>query len=167
LKKLDEAEDYDAIILAVAGLKRLGWGDRIGEVLSQDVSLHAVSQGALGIECRDNDPRVLALLQTLTHETTSLRCTCERAFLRRLEGGCSVPIGVFSEFFPATKELVLQGGVFSLDGSKQVTGSLKEVVTTPEEAQSLGYSLFSLFFSSLFLFSFSFLNTKNATTNFL
>ena len=138
LKKLDEAEDFDAIILAVAGLKRLGWFDRIGEILEKNVSLHAVSQGALGIECRDSDSRVLALLSRLTHETTSLRCLAERAFLRRLEGGCSVPIGIFTEYFPETKELAIQGGVYSLDGSKQVVGDLKGPAATAEEAQKLG-----------------------------
>ena len=139
LKKLDEASDFDAIILAVAGLRRLGWFERIGEILERDVSLHAVSQGALGIECRADDSRTLAIVGTLTHYHTLLRCTAERAFLRRLEGGCSVPIGVFTEYSPDTKILSLHGGVFSLDGSQQVRGAVAESVEGPEAAKAIGF----------------------------
>lgn len=138
LRKLDEASDYDAIILAVAGMRRLGWDARIGQILEKEVSLHAVSQGALGIECREDDTRTLNILKTLIHYDTLVRCSAERAFLRRLEGGCSVPIGVFTEYTPETKTLVLHGGVFSLDGSQQAVGSMTEIVETPESAAGLG-----------------------------
>ncbi|MEO1134580.1 MAG: hydroxymethylbilane synthase, partial [Cyanobacteria bacterium J06639_1] len=90
LKKLDDGQ-YDAIILAVAGLERLGMGDRISQVIPSDISLHAVGQGALGIECREGDEEILNLLQPLVDVNSSRRCLAERAFLRQLEGGCQVP----------------------------------------------------------------------------
>ncbi|MBD2541605.1 hydroxymethylbilane synthase, partial [Coleofasciculus sp. FACHB-SPT36] len=93
LAKLDTGE-YDGIILAVAGLHRLGMSDRIHQVIAPEVSLHAVGQGALGIECRAGDTEILELLKVLEHQPTAQRCYAERAFLRNLEGGCQVPIGV-------------------------------------------------------------------------
>ena len=96
LRKLDEGQ-YDAIVLAVAGLERLDMADRISQVIPAEVSLHAVGQGALGIECRDGDQEVLEVLQALVDVESTRRCLAERAFLRQLEGGCQVPIGVNSE----------------------------------------------------------------------
>lgn len=115
LQKLDAGE-YDAIILAVAGLKRLDMADRIHQVIPAEVSLHAVGQGALGIECRSNDPEILELLKTLEHSPTAQRCYAERAFLRELEGGCQVPIGVNTVLDGDT--LALTGMVASIDGKK-------------------------------------------------
>ena len=89
-----DAGEYDGIILAVAGLQRLGMGDRIHQVIPSDISLHAVGQGALGIECRANDAEVLEILKMLEDIPSRDRCLAERAFLRELEGGCQVPIGV-------------------------------------------------------------------------
>ena len=86
LQKLDEG-GYDAIILAAAGLLRMNMGDRIHAVLSSSISLHAVGQGALGIECRQGDQAVLETIQVLEHLPTTRRCLAERAFLRALEGG--------------------------------------------------------------------------------
>lgn len=108
------------MILAVAGLFRLGWSDRISEYLPPSVSLHAVSQGALGIECRANDVRTLALLAPLCDRDTVLECLAERALLRTLEGGCSVPIGVNSWFVEKEgwRELRLKGMVANLDGTE-------------------------------------------------
>ncbi len=117
LRKLDEGQ-YDAIVLAVAGLKRLGWHDRITEILPPAISLHAVGQGALGIECRDQDSAILELIAPLNHEPTALRCRAERALLRTLEGGCQVPIGVYTEILGET--LSLSGIVASLDGKTLV-----------------------------------------------
>ena len=93
LRKLDDGE-YDATILAVAGLERLGFGDRVNQILSPEVSLHAVGQGALGIECREGDAAILEVIGVLEHADSKWRCLAERAFLRELEGGCQVPIGV-------------------------------------------------------------------------
>ncbi|WP_228410623.1 hydroxymethylbilane synthase, partial [Salmonella enterica] len=96
LGKLDNG-DYDAIILAVAGLKRLGLESRIRTALPPDVSLPAVGQGAVGIECRLDDARTQALLAPLNHSQTALRVTAERAMNTRLEGGGQGPIGSYAE----------------------------------------------------------------------
>ncbi|TPX62722.1 hydroxymethylbilane synthase [Spizellomyces sp. 'palustris'] len=120
LSKLDAPEGpYKAILLAYAGLHRLGWDDRISQVLGSETILHAVGQGALGIECRENDTETLELLQPLDHWETRLRCTAERAFMRFLEGGCSVPLGVSTEY-AAGGELLMTGSVSSLDGTVEI-----------------------------------------------
>ncbi|WP_218079610.1 hydroxymethylbilane synthase [Anthocerotibacter panamensis] len=115
LHKLDEGQ-YDALILAVAGLERLGWGHRVSQVIPAEVSLHAVGQGALGIECREDDTELIALLQALNHRPTALTCRAERAFLRALEGGCQVPIGV-SSHLSEDGQILLEGMVAKLDGT--------------------------------------------------
>ncbi len=135
LAKLDAGE-YDAIILAVAGLKRLGMGDRIHQVIPSDISLHAVGQGALGIECRSDDVEVLNLLKALEHKPTRDRCYAERALLRELEGGCQVPIGVNSSIENGI--LNLTGIVASLDGKQLVKDSISG---SPERAEELGREL--------------------------
>ncbi|MDX2216170.1 MAG: hydroxymethylbilane synthase [Oculatellaceae cyanobacterium bins.114] len=135
LQKLDSGE-YDALILAAAGLHRLGMSDRIHQVLPPDISLHAVGQGALGIECRADDTEVLTLLKELEHRPTALRCYAERSFLRELEGGCQVPIGVNTELEGDT--LTLVGLVASLDGQRLI----KDRVTgSAEQAEQLGIDL--------------------------
>lgn len=91
LRKLDEG-DYDAIILASAGLRRLGWADRISAALSIDEMLPAVGQGALGLETRADDPETISIIHSLNHEETKIACTAERAYLRGLGGGCQLPI---------------------------------------------------------------------------
>ncbi|MDR9402126.1 MAG: hydroxymethylbilane synthase, partial [Halothece sp. Uz-M2-17] len=112
LKKLDNGE-YDALVLAVAGLQRLGMGDRVSQAIPSEVSLHAVGQGALGIECREGDTRILDLLKAIEDPDTRDRTLAERSFLRELEGGCQVPIGVNSVI--AGEQLTLTGMVASLD----------------------------------------------------
>jgi hydroxymethylbilane synthase len=135
LQKLDDGE-YDALILAVAGLQRLGMSDRIHQVLPSDISLHAVGQGALGIECRANDPEILSLIKALEHTPTAQRCYAERAFLRELEGGCQVPIGVNTVLEGDT--LTITGLVASLDGQKVV----RDRVSGPaDQADQLGIDL--------------------------
>ncbi|MGD1711957.1 hydroxymethylbilane synthase [Dapis sp. BLCC M172] len=135
LAKLDAGE-YDAIILAFAGLHRLGMGDRIHQVIPPEVSLHAVGQGALGIECREGDSDILDLLKSLEHTATAHRCYAERAFLRELEGGCQVPIGVNTQI--EGEQLTLTGLVASLDGKKLV----KDVVTgAASDAEQIGIEL--------------------------
>ncbi len=135
LAKLDAGE-YDAIILAFAGLHRLGMGDRIHQVIPPEVSLHAVGQGALGIECREGDSEILDLLKSLEHTTTAQRCYAERAFLRELEGGCQVPIGVNTQI--EGEQLTLTGLVASLDGKKLV----KDVVIgAAADAEKIGLEL--------------------------
>lgn len=95
LKKLEMGQ-FDAIVLAAAGLKRMGWEDRITAYLQPDICVPAVGQGALCVECRADDDFVLKLLSLLQHEPTALAVRAERAFLGTLEGGCQVPIGAFA-----------------------------------------------------------------------
>ncbi|MDX2243063.1 MAG: hydroxymethylbilane synthase [Leptolyngbyaceae cyanobacterium bins.302] len=135
LKKLDAGE-YDALILAAAGLQRLDMADRIHQIIPADISLHAVGQGALGIECRAEDAEILTLLKALEHLPTAQRCYAERAFLRELEGGCQVPIGVNTVLDGNT--LTLTGIVASLDGKQLVKDS---VTGAAEAAEELGTDL--------------------------
>ncbi|GAN10767.1 porphobilinogen deaminase [Mucor ambiguus] len=119
LAKLDNPEgEYAAIILAVAGLVRLHLEHRISQVLPLTDSLYAVSQGALGIECREDDVDTRRLLNFLNHHPTRTMCSAERSLMRRLEGGCSVPIGVCSSL--EDRMLSLRGLVASLDGQQIV-----------------------------------------------
>lgn len=114
LAKLD-AGDYDAIILAAAGLKRLGFEDRIVAALDPEVSLPAIGQGAIGIECRSDDSRVNQLLKSLHDPATGICVAAERAMNNRLQGGCQVPIAGFAEL--SQGRLRLRGLVGSPDGS--------------------------------------------------
>uniref|UniRef100_A0A667YK94 hydroxymethylbilane synthase n=1 Tax=Myripristis murdjan TaxID=586833 RepID=A0A667YK94_9TELE len=124
LKKLDEKDDFAAIILAAAGLKRMGWESRISQILSPDDCMYAVGQGALAVEVRARDTDILEMVSVLHDSDTVLRCIAERAFLRHLEGGCSVPVAVYTEV--KDSQLYLTGAVYSLDGSD----SLKETMQT-------------------------------------
>jgi hydroxymethylbilane synthase (EC 2.5.1.61) len=135
LSKLDNG-DYDAIILAVAGLKRLGLESRIRLALSPEQSLPAVGQGAVGIECRLDDEQTRALLAPLNHADTAVRVTAERAMNTRLEGGCQVPIGSYAEL--NNGELWLRALVGAPDGSEMVVGERRGPV---EDAEKLGISL--------------------------
>jgi hydroxymethylbilane synthase len=135
MAKLDAGE-YDALILAVAGLQRLGMGDRVHQILPKEISLHAVGQGALGIECRGDDAELLSLLKAIEHPETRDRCLAERSFLRELEGGCQVPIGVNTEI--NGDNLTLTGIVASVDGQKLA----KDTVTgAAQDAEQLGKEL--------------------------
>lgn len=120
LAKLD-AGDYDAIILASAGLIRLGFDDRIRASLTPDVSLPAVGQGAVGIECHNDNHAVINVVSALNHDATAFRVTAERAMNARLEGGCQVPIGSFATLDSDT--LNLTGMVGKPDGSELLFAS--------------------------------------------
>ncbi|POU70815.1 hydroxymethylbilane synthase [Leclercia sp. LSNIH6] len=135
LSKLDNGE-YDAIILAVAGLKRLGLESRIKAALSPEQSLPAVGQGAVGIECRLDDTRTHALLTPLNHDETAIRVQAERAMNTRLEGGCQVPIGSYAELTDG--KLWLRALVGAPDGSQMVRGERRG---KPQDAEQLGISL--------------------------
>ena len=135
LEKLD-SEEYDCLILAAAGLSRLGFEDRIHQLIPSEISLHAVGQGALGIECVEGRPEVLEIIKSLEHKPTSLRCLAERSFLRELEGGCQVPIGVNSRI--ESKELILTGMVASLDGKRLIRDEKRGSLNKPE---SIGIDL--------------------------
>ena len=115
LKKLEE-ENFDAIILAVAGLKRLGFHDRITEVLPREICLPAVGQGALAIEARADDEATLSLIAFLDDAATRTAARAERAFLARVEGGCQVPVGVYAE--AADEALEMEAVIASIDGER-------------------------------------------------
>lgn len=112
-KKFDES-DWDAMILAVAGIERLGWHQRISEKIATDIMLPAVGQGSFAVICREGDERILSLLQAVNDEPAALAATAERAMLKTLEGGCQIPIGALAEI--KDSELQLRGCVCQLDG---------------------------------------------------
>lgn len=119
LRKLDEDCLFDALILAAAGLERLGWSERITQVLEL---MYAVGQGAMCVECRLEDVKTLEMLSTLVDPETVIQCVAERSFLRRLEGGCSVPVAVKCHIIG--DEMSLEGGVYSIDGVDGVAGKV-------------------------------------------
>lgn len=138
LRKLDEGDgglEYDAIILATAGLDRMGWGERLSQELDQSACMYAVGQGALAVETRSDDTQINKLLLPLNDPDTFIGCTAERTFLHMLEGGCSVPVGIHSDIDPTSKHLTLQGAVFSLDGSEKVGDSVSSPL--PEDYRKL------------------------------
>jgi hydroxymethylbilane synthase len=120
LRKLDEGQ-YDAIVLAAAGLHRLGHANRITEHLSEELMVPAVGQGALAIETRADDAAIDEVVHTLDHESTRLACAAERAFLKGLGGGCLVPIAAHATI--KLDVMTLNGLVSSPDGSESVRGT--------------------------------------------
>ncbi|WP_446091951.1 hydroxymethylbilane synthase [Acinetobacter sp. 1124_18A] len=135
LAKLDDGQ-YDAIILASAGLKRLGLSERIRHCLTPDISLPAVGQGALGLECRAADQHVLALIQPLLHEETDVCVRAERAFNAYLEGGCQVPIAGYATL--QNGQIHIEGRVGSADGQTLLRAELTDEASN---AQQLGENL--------------------------
>jgi hydroxymethylbilane synthase len=131
LAKLDSGE-YDAIILASAGLIRLGMADRIRDRITPEQSLPAGGQGAVGIECRLDDQTTLDLLAPLHHPETAARVIAERAMNRRLNGGCQVPIACFSQF-EADGQLWLRGLVGSTDGATILRADIRGKASTAEK----------------------------------
>lgn len=134
LRKLDEGE-YNAIILASAGLLRLGFSARIAQRLAVEDSLPAGGQGAVGIEMRESDAGVLELLQVVHHEPTARRVTAERAMNQQLQGGCQVPIACYADYLPASDQLLLRGLVGKPDGSLLLRA---EAQARDTEAAALG-----------------------------
>jgi len=146
IRKLDEGQ-FDAIIVAAAGVKRLGLSDRITEVLSPDLSLPAIGQGAIGIECRIKDESVNNLIAPLNHHETAVCLKAERAFLKRLEGGCQVPIAAYarikqkkknSKFKIQNSKLILDGMVGNIAGDRIIKVHIEG---STEQAESLGLAL--------------------------
>ena len=152
LNKLDvEGGPYDALILASAGLIRSEQSHRITASLQSPIMLHAVGQGALAIEVRSDDGRMKEMFSKLNHLETDWEANCERTLLHVLEGGCSVPVGVETNFFPpdrgdlvgeadnlSTRTLSLRAIIASLDGSSAIEHNLTRQVQSREEAKSLG-----------------------------
>ena len=135
LKKLD-AGNFDAIILAAAGLKRLNHGNRINEVLLPNIMLPAVGQGALAIETLTDNIEVCNLLKFLDDADTRAATSAERAFLKVVEGGCQVPVGVFAEVL--NNEMTVEALIASIDGQKVVNGKIAGRINF---AESLGEML--------------------------
>ena len=135
LARLDEGK-MQAIILAVAGLRRLGLGDRIQEILPHAICLPAVGQGALAIEARANDSEVLQMLEFLNDPDTQAVTKAERAYLRLLEGGCQVPIGVYAEV--CEQQILLRAVIASLDGQRVLKDCIQGAI---DEAEQLGIKL--------------------------
>ncbi len=135
LQKLENGE-YDAIILAAAGLIRLGFEDKITEYLSDEVSLPAVGQGAIGIECVTDNDKVRQIIETLNDRETAICVTAERAFNAKLNGGCQAPIAGFAQL--TETGLRLRGLVGDLDHGTII---FHEVHGKPEDAEKLGIEL--------------------------
>jgi len=135
LAKLDIG-DYDAILLAAAGVKRMGWEDRITELLPPEQFLPAIGQGAIGIEIRVADEKVSRIVEVLNDEQTATRIRAERALNERLQGGCQVPIAGYSEISHGV--IVLRALVGRPDGTELVQGVISG---KPEDAEELGQVL--------------------------
>jgi len=149
LAKLDDPTNpFAAIVLAKAGLVRLGWANRITCDLKPPTVYYAVGQAALGAEYRSGDVRIKRIIETLTHWQTEWKCRAERAYLRVLEGGCSVPVGVETSIIPGEREgrdaeekkgmLTITGTVTGLEGTPHVELTMTEEVATVEDAEALG-----------------------------
>lgn len=140
LAKLQGRPEWAAIVLATAGLVRLGLGHRIGERLPVDVMLPAPGQGALAVTARADDPDAAAAVRAaLHHRATALAVAAERAFLRHLEGGCQVPVAAFAE--PVQGRLRLRGRVISLQGERAVEGVETAEPADEAAADALGVAL--------------------------
>lgn len=140
MRRLEES-NWSGMILARAGVVRLGWEERIGETIDPGVMLPAVGQGALGIEIRSGDAQTRELIAALEHVPTRQATTAERALLHRLEGGCQVPLGTLARLDGgdgAKATLVLHGVVATLEGDRVVSGSASGA---PEDAELIGTNL--------------------------
>jgi hydroxymethylbilane synthase len=138
LRKLDEGQ-YDAIILAVAGLKRLGFGDRIRDLIDPADSLPAPGQGALGLECRADRPDMIAALAPLVDTATTLATAAERAFSRSLSGSCRTPLAAYGSWQEGA--LWLRGLIASADGREVMRAEATETIADIDAAEALGVAL--------------------------
>lgn len=144
LSKLDdEGKEIDALILAAAGLIRLGLGHRITQYLDSRTGgmMHAVGQGAIGTEIRQSDTGVKQIIDKVNHEPSALACLAERSLLRTLEGGCSAPLGVETEWLNGTngkRRLCLRAIVISVDGKESAEIERDGEVSTAKDAEDFG-----------------------------
>lgn len=135
IRKLDD-DKLDAVILAAAGLKRLGFTEKVAEYLDTELSIPAIGQGALGIECRLADPVITETIAFFNHAETAFAVRAERALLKRCEGGCQVPIAAHGTVKDGQLRLV--GFIASVDGSRSVRG---EISGPLEQSEQLGIQL--------------------------
>lgn len=126
LRKLEEECLYDAIVLAKAGVDRMGWTEKIGQIFTEQECLYAVGQGAMAVEIRSNDKRTTNLVGELSDIETLLTVAAERAFMRTLNGGCSTPVGCYSKF--TDNKLSIHGIVLNSDGSKYLEHTVENEV---------------------------------------
>ncbi len=140
LKKL-KTMNLDGIVLALAGMKRLGLEERITEIIPTEISLPAIGQGALGIETRQDDQETEGKIQFLNHKDSWIAVSAERAFLKKLEGGCQVPIAAYARIFGAS--LQVEGLVGTIDGKRLIR---HHIVGPIERAESLGIELAEILF---------------------
>jgi len=144
LHRLDQGT-HDAIILAAAGLKRLGFADRIAALLDPEDCLPAIGQGALALECRADQADVVAALEPLAYMDTTLATTAERAFGRKLAGSCRTPLAGYA--IVRGEELWLRGLIASRDGRRVMRGERSMIVANKEDAAALGAALGDEFLS--------------------
>ncbi len=138
-KKFDES-DFDAMMLAYAGVHRLNFGDRISEILPHEVMLPAVGQGALGIETRIDDEATKEIVSVMNNVNTEFCTKAERALLRHLQGGCQIPIGSYASLKNGTLHLLAYVG--SVDGKRTIRNEITmENCTLPEQAEQAGIEL--------------------------
>ncbi|WP_366921950.1 hydroxymethylbilane synthase [Metallumcola ferriviriculae] len=135
MRKLEE-QDFDALILAAAGVERMGWAERIEEKIAYDIILPAVGQGSIGIELRRNDVELKQIVVAINHRQSQLAILAERAMLRKLEGGCQIPIGALALVEGDT--VTLEGLVASLDGTELLRD---QVAGDADQAEQLGIQL--------------------------
>lgn len=135
LRKLDEGQ-FDAVILAAAGVKRLGLQNRITEILPFEISLPAIGQGAIGVECRIDDEFINNLIAPLNHPETFICVKAERSFLKRLEGGCQVPIAAHARLMNG--KIIMNGLVGSITGDRVIRGYIEG---SPDQAEFIGIKL--------------------------
>jgi len=142
LKKIEEGK-YDAILLASAGLNRLGWSNRITEEISHEIIIPAMGQGALGIETRLGDSKTYNFISSLNHEQTNYEVSTERALVGKLDGGCQVPIGAYAK--TEDNLITLKGLVSSLDGKiihkSEIVGPIDDAINI---GQDLGEELLKM-----------------------
>jgi hydroxymethylbilane synthase len=142
LAKLDAHTEWSGILVATAGLVRLGLENRIGERLAPSLMLPAPGQGALAVTVRHDDASLAdAVRRAVHHRPTALAVAAERAFLRRLEGGCQVPVAAHAEFPSGARKLQLHGRVVSLGGERMVEGTESAEVGDEAAAEALGVAL--------------------------
>ncbi|CAG4975097.1 unnamed protein product [Colias eurytheme] len=138
LRKLDDpTTEYSALLLAHAGLQRMGWGNRVTRVLPCSEMMYAVGQGALAVECRADNEEILEMLAPYNHVETYCRVLAERSFLKTLGGGCSAPVGVSTKLkkLDTNFSLTISGGVWSLTGDTRIDHTLEQTFEQIKKTQ--------------------------------
>ncbi|EGV62315.1 porphobilinogen deaminase [Yamadazyma tenuis] len=141
IRKLDEGDTFACIILAAAGMHRIGLKPRITQYLNSDEMYYSVGQGSLGVEIRRGDPRISKILAHIEHIPSAYRCIAERSLMRHLEGGCSVPLGVNTHYDETTKILSFKAIIVSPDGQECAEASIEMPIKCREDCVKAGIQL--------------------------